>query len=109
MNRNLKEKKFTLPLIYALNNASFFDKRRIISTIRNNNNDTGKIEKVIDFVMNSGGIEYATKKMKKKKQKKRPQMDRALKIFHDAFLLLLLVGDVCDVQFDVEWTCTFVP
>lgn len=66
---DIKEKKFTLPLIYALNNASFFDKRRIISTIRNHKNDTGKIEKVIDFVMNSGGIEYATKKMNEHKDK----------------------------------------
>ncbi|MFI5163793.1 MAG: polyprenyl synthetase family protein [Bacteroidia bacterium] len=66
---DIKEKKFTLPLIYALNNASFFDKRKIINTIKNNQNETDKISKVVDFVMNSGGIEYAAKKMHEHKDK----------------------------------------
>ena len=69
IGNDIKEKKFTLPLIYALNNASFFDKRKIINTIKNNKSDTDKIEKVIDFVMNSGGIEYASKKMNEHKDK----------------------------------------
>jgi octaprenyl-diphosphate synthase len=66
---DIKEKKFTLPLIYALNNASFFDKRKIINTIKNNGDETKKIATVVDFVMNSGGIEYATQKMHAHKDK----------------------------------------
>lgn len=66
---DIKEKKFTLPLIYALNHASFFDKRKVINTIKNNHTDSDKIAKVIDFVFSSGGIEYATKKMHEHKDK----------------------------------------
>jgi octaprenyl-diphosphate synthase len=60
---DIKEKKMTLPLIYALNNASFFEKRRIINIVKNNNNDPKKVAEVIDFVIKSGGIQYAEKKM----------------------------------------------
>lgn len=60
---DIKEKKMTLPLIYALNNASFFEKRKIINIVKNNNNDPKKVAEVIDFVIKSGGIQYAEKKM----------------------------------------------
>lgn len=60
---DIKEKKFTLPLIYALKKASWFDKKKMIYIIKNNHNDEAKIAKVIDFVLSSGGIEYANKKM----------------------------------------------
>ncbi len=60
---DIKEKKMTLPLIYALNKASFFDRRKIIYIVKNNNNNPKKVAEVIDFVIKSGGIEYATQKM----------------------------------------------
>jgi octaprenyl-diphosphate synthase len=60
---DIKEKKMTLPLIYALNNAERSDKRRIINIVKNNNNDPKKVKEVIDFVIASQGIQYATKKM----------------------------------------------
>jgi octaprenyl-diphosphate synthase len=60
---DIKEKKMTLPLIYALNNASFFEKRKIINIVKNNNNDPKKVAEVIDFVIKSGGIQYAEQKM----------------------------------------------
>jgi octaprenyl-diphosphate synthase len=60
---DIKEKKMTLPLIYALNNASYFEKRRIINIVKNNNNDPKKVAEVIDFVIHSGGIQYAEEKM----------------------------------------------
>lgn len=66
---DIKEKKMTLPLIYALNNASFSDKRKIIHIVKNNNNDPKKVAQVIDFVVKSGGIEYAEKEMNKYKIK----------------------------------------
>jgi octaprenyl-diphosphate synthase len=66
---DIKEKKMTLPLIYALSKASFLEKRKIINIIKNNNNDPVKVAEVIDFVLKSGGIEYANKQMNEYKSK----------------------------------------
>lgn len=60
---DIKEKKMTLPLIYALNHATFFEKQKIISIIKNENNNPKKVAEVIDFVIKSGGIQYAENKM----------------------------------------------
>lgn len=56
---DIKEKKLTLPLIYALENASREDKRRIMNNIRLHNEKPDKVKEVIDFVNKSGGLEYA--------------------------------------------------
>ncbi len=66
---DIKEKKMTLPLIYALNNASSWDKRKIINIVKNNNNDPKKVAEAIDFVVKAGGIEYAEKRMNEYKNK----------------------------------------
>jgi octaprenyl-diphosphate synthase len=66
---DIKEKKMTLPLIYALSNASFFEKQRIISIIKNDNNNPKKVAEVIDFVIKSGGIQYAEDRMNAFKNK----------------------------------------
>ena len=66
---DIKEKKMTLPLIYALNRATYFEKRRIISIIKNHNQNTKKVKEVIDFVIASGGLEYAHKAMLEYKNK----------------------------------------
>lgn len=66
---DIKEKKMTLPLIYALNNASFFDKRKIINIVKNNNNDPKKVAEVVEFVIKSGGIQYAESVMNDYKNK----------------------------------------
>ncbi len=65
---DIKEKKMTLPLIYALNKASWLEKRRIINLVKNHNSDTVKVAEVIDFVLKSGGIAYATQKMNEYKE-----------------------------------------
>lgn len=62
---DIKEKKMTLPLIYALQKASWLDKRRIVYIVKNQNNKPRKVNEVIDFVKRSGGIEYATQAMHK--------------------------------------------
>ena len=54
----------TLPLIYALSKASWFEKRRIIGIVKNESEKPKKVKEVIDFVKKSGGIEYATESMK---------------------------------------------
>lgn len=60
---DIKEKKMTLPLIYALNNSSWAEKRRIISIIKNHNEESEEVRKVIDFVIAKNGIEYAQQVM----------------------------------------------
>ena len=47
----------------ALEKAPKNIKKRIIKTIKNNNNDPNKVAEVIDFVKNSGGLEYAKQVM----------------------------------------------
>lgn len=61
---DIKEKKMTLPLIYTLQNVDNKTKREIIYIVKNHNTDREKVNRVIDIVRSSGGIEYATKKMK---------------------------------------------
>ncbi len=60
---DIKEKKVTLPLIYALNNASKHDKKRIINLVKNHQDDSQKIQSIIDFVSQNGGLDYAEKQM----------------------------------------------
>lgn len=66
---DIKEKKLTLPLIYALSKASFFEKKKIIFIIKHQNQNTKKVREVIDFVIASGGLEYAHKAMLNYKDK----------------------------------------
>jgi octaprenyl-diphosphate synthase len=65
---DIKERKMTLPLIFALNKASSSDKKRIINIVKNENDNPKKVDEVILFVRASGGIEYATEKMKNYRQ-----------------------------------------
>ena len=60
---DIKEKKLTLPLIYALQHASRKDRRWIINVVKKDNENKAKVREVIDYVRNSGGIEYARKAM----------------------------------------------
>ncbi|MBC8033180.1 MAG: polyprenyl synthetase family protein [Chitinophagaceae bacterium] len=60
---DIQEKKLTLPLIYTLNNTDTSTKRKLIYIIKNHNKDKGKVQEVIDCVVQSGGITYAYDKM----------------------------------------------
>jgi octaprenyl-diphosphate synthase len=62
---DIKEKKMTLPLIYALQNCSWLEKRKIINIVKNESHKPAKVSEVIEFVKLSGGIEYSTKAMEK--------------------------------------------
>jgi octaprenyl-diphosphate synthase len=77
---DIKEKKMTLPLIHALQNAGWMDKRHIISTIKNHSDKPKKVQEVIDFVKQSGGIQYATKVMQQYHQ----QSQEILNTFPDS-------------------------
>lgn len=55
---DIKERKMTLPLIYALNKASWLEKKRIMFIIKNQTHKSAKVREVLQFVRQSGGIEY---------------------------------------------------
>lgn len=73
---DIKEKKITLPLIYALNKTSKSEKRRIINLVKNHNEEPDKVSEIIDFVRNSGGMDYASSQME-------IYQDEAFKILND--------------------------
>ena len=60
---DIKEKKVTLPLIYALNRADRSEKKRIINLVKNHQEDPKKIAEIIDFVNAKEGVHYANQKM----------------------------------------------
>ena len=60
---DIKEKKMTLPLIYALNNTDKSTKRSIIYDIKNNSTDDKVVKRVINFVKEHNGIEYTNDMM----------------------------------------------
>lgn len=62
---DIKEKKMTLPLIYALSKASWLEKRKMMGIIRSESDKPGKVREVIDFVRASGGIDHAKMAMDK--------------------------------------------
>jgi octaprenyl-diphosphate synthase len=62
---DIKEQKMTLPLIYLLNQSGRSEKRKIVNIIKNHHNNPEKVRSVISMVNQSGGIEYARKKMER--------------------------------------------
>jgi len=60
---DIKEKKMTLPLIYALSKASGQERTRIRRIIKNESHKKEKVQEVIDFVHRMGGIDYARHRM----------------------------------------------
>ncbi|MBK6450385.1 MAG: polyprenyl synthetase family protein [Saprospiraceae bacterium] len=60
---DIKEKKMTLPLIYALQNTDRPTKKHIINLIKNHSKDQKSVKEVISFVHASGGLQYAESRM----------------------------------------------
>ena len=60
---DIKEQKMTLPLIHALQEADHKTRRYIIRTIKKHHDRPKKVKEVVDFVRQSGGLEYARTKM----------------------------------------------
>jgi len=56
---DLKERKLTLPLIYALNNCTNSEKKEIYNIVRDKNKNEKQIARVVDFVTEKGGINYS--------------------------------------------------
>ncbi len=64
---DLQEKKITLPLIYSLRNADSSERRKILRIVKKDNKSTADFEKVLAFVKEKKGIDYATKVMNEHK------------------------------------------
>jgi octaprenyl-diphosphate synthase len=60
---DIREKKLTLPLIYTLNKVDKSIKKRLIYILKNKHKNQTEINFVIEKVIETGGIDYATKKM----------------------------------------------
>lgn len=60
---DIKEKKFTLPLIYALNQADPGKRKAMIRKIKNGSRSQRVVSEVVQFVHDQGGIEFARTKM----------------------------------------------
>ena len=60
---DIRERKMTLPLIYALNNSSPEVKKQLIRIVKKHNEDPKKVKEAIKLVIDSGGIKYAHQKM----------------------------------------------
>jgi len=60
---DIKEQKMTLPLIYSLNQAGDKQRKWMMNIIKKHNKDKKKVRQLIAFVKESGGLDYATRKM----------------------------------------------
>jgi octaprenyl-diphosphate synthase len=69
VGNDIKEKKITLPLIYALEQTSNSQRKRILSIVKSRKKTKAEINEVILFVSESGGLEYAELKMNQYRDK----------------------------------------
>ena len=63
MGIDIKEKKLTLPLIYAMNSVKKDKRKYYFNIVKNHSHETGKVNELMEFVKKSGGISYAEKVM----------------------------------------------
>jgi octaprenyl-diphosphate synthase len=66
---DIKERKLTLPLIYALEQTTYLKKRHILSIVRNRKKSKAEINEVISFATENGGMEYSELKMNQYRDK----------------------------------------
>ncbi|MDL1913189.1 MAG: polyprenyl synthetase family protein [Bergeyella sp.] len=71
---DIKQKKMTLPLIHALENATEKDKKYFLGIIKKHNHKREKVKELISFVKNSGGLDYSIDKMKEFQKKAKDQL-----------------------------------
>lgn len=66
---DIREGKVTLPLLFALNNASIEDKNKAISIISASDFNDDNVDFLISFAITNGGIDYAYNKINLNKKK----------------------------------------
>lgn len=63
VGNDIREGKITLPLLYALNHAETVEKERFIDILKRKDFTKENVEKLIQFAIEKGGIQYAEKRM----------------------------------------------
>lgn len=66
---DLQERKLTLPLIHTLEKSDKSTRRKLIHIVKNYNTDSKKVKDLITTVVETGGIDYARKKMEDHRDK----------------------------------------
>jgi len=66
---DIKERKITLPLIYALEKSPVNEKKHILNIVKKRKKSRDEINHVIKFVEDNGGIKYAETKMNQYRDK----------------------------------------
>jgi octaprenyl-diphosphate synthase len=66
---DIREKKLTLPLIFALDKASKSEKREIIYALKNKSHLSSHVNEIIAFAIAKGGLDYAVEQMNHYKAK----------------------------------------
>jgi octaprenyl-diphosphate synthase len=60
---DIKEKKLTLPLIHTLQQVDRKDRRWIVNVVKNRNEDSKAVARVMEMVTEAGGITHASEQM----------------------------------------------
>jgi octaprenyl-diphosphate synthase len=66
---DIKEKKITLPLIFALQKANGFERRKILSLVNKKNSNSETLHEIITFIISKGGFDYSIQKMNEYREK----------------------------------------
>lgn len=82
VGNDIREGKITLPLLYALNTAKESEKEEYTEILRKKEFTKENVEKLINFAIEKGGIEYAKKRMDDFQQ----EAAKTLEIFEDNIL-----------------------
>jgi octaprenyl-diphosphate synthase len=62
VGHDIRDKKITLPFIYALSQVSKKEAKQIISKVKSRNISNDEVQKIVTFVKEKGGIEYAERR-----------------------------------------------
>jgi octaprenyl-diphosphate synthase len=66
---DIKEKKLSLPLIFALDQSSYLERKKVMSSLKNKSGDKATAKLILDFVKEKKGLEYARSKMYEYREK----------------------------------------
>lgn len=72
---DIRERKITLPLIYALTRAPYLKRHRIVRIVKSRKKTASEISEVVRFVSEYGGLEYAAQKMNQYRDKALAALD----------------------------------
>ncbi len=73
---DIKEKKMSLPLIFALEQSSYIEKKRILGALKNRSADKATVLQIFDFVKEKKGIDYARSKMYEYREKSKAMLNQ---------------------------------